>query len=70
MGGLEFEVRDLKRDMDERFRAVDERFDILANPVDGFVKLHETREIEFKMIKEQMSRPEDRLTRLEAARTS
>lgn len=68
MGALEFEVRDLKRDIDERFRIVDERIDNLANHVDGFIKLHETLDIEFKVIKEQMSRLEVRLARLEAAR--
>ena len=68
VGGLEFEVRDLRREMNERFAIVDERFNTLANHIDSFMKLDETLDIEFKVIKEQMSRMEARLKALEAAR--
>jgi chaperonin cofactor prefoldin len=56
--------------MNERFAAVDDRIDRLANHVDGFMKLHETLDIELKVMKEQMSRFEQRLDRLEAAQAS
>ena len=70
MGSLELEMQELKRNMNEGFAVVDERIDRLATHVDGFIKLHETLDIEFKVIKEQMSRMEARLDRLEAARTT
>ena len=40
-------------------------FDQLYRHVDGFVKLHETLDIEMKVLKEQMNRLEDRVKRLE-----
>ena len=41
-------------------------FDQLYRHVDGFVKLHETLDIEMRVLKEQMNRLEDRVKRLEA----
>ncbi|HEY3305720.1 MAG TPA: hypothetical protein VGL70_19515 [Candidatus Binatia bacterium] len=56
--------------MNERFAAVDDRIDRLASHVDGFMKLHETLDIEMTVMKEQMNRFEERLKRLEAAQAS
>jgi hypothetical protein len=52
--GVDLEMRNLKRAMDDRFSIVEDRIDKLANHVDGFMKLHETLDIEFKVIKEHM----------------
>ena len=41
-------------------------FDQLYRHIDGFVKLHETLDIEMKVLNEQMKRLEDRVKRLEA----
>lgn len=46
----------LQKQIDARFATVDERIGRLADHVDGFMKLHETLFIEFKVIKEQMNR--------------
>lgn len=67
---LGFGQRELKSDFDAKFAILDERINVLTNHVDGFMKLHETLDIEFKVIKEQMSRLEARLNRLEAGRTT
>ena len=40
-------------------------FDQLYRHIDGFVKLHETLDIEMKVMKEQMNRLEERVKRLE-----
>jgi CO dehydrogenase/acetyl-CoA synthase beta subunit len=53
--------------MNERFAIVEDRIDRLATHVDGFMKLHETLDIEVRVMKEQMNRFEERLKRLEAA---
>jgi len=53
--------------MNERFTVVDDRIDRLATHVDGFMKLHETLDIEMRVMKEQMNRFEERLTRIEVA---
>ena len=42
-------------------------FDQLYRHIDGFVKLHETLDIEMKVLKEQMNRLENRVQRLEAS---
>ena len=65
---LDLGQRDFKSEVNQRFSIVDERFNTLANHIDGFMKLHETLDIEFKVIKEQVSRLEERLKRLEAER--
>ena len=67
---LEFEVGELKRQISEQGATLELRIDRLANHVDGFMKLHETLDIEFKVLKEQMNRVETRLDRLEANRTT
>jgi CO dehydrogenase/acetyl-CoA synthase beta subunit len=56
--------------MNERFAIVEDRIDRLATHVDGFMKLHETLDIEVRVMKEQMNRFEERLKRLEAAQPS
>ena len=66
---LAFDVGELKRQISEQGAALELRIDRLANHVDGFMKLHETLDIEFKVLKEQMNRVEARLDRLEAERT-
>ncbi len=66
--GLEF--RALRKEMNEKFTVVEDRIDRLATHVDGFMKLHETLDIEVRVMKEQMNRFEERLTRIEAAQTS
>lgn len=42
-------------------------FDQLYRHIDGFLKLHETLDIEMKVMKEQMNRLEERVKRLEAS---
>ena len=64
------EFRSLRKEMNERFPEVDDRIDRLASPVDGFMKLHETMDIEMRVMKEQMTRFEERLKHLEAAQAS
>ncbi|MGH7811901.1 MAG: hypothetical protein ACREP5_16605, partial [Candidatus Binatia bacterium] len=61
---------DLRAEISQKFAVVDERINLLTNHVDGFIKLHETLDIEFKVIKEQMSRMEERVKVLEAARST
>jgi len=67
---IEFELGELKRQISEQGATLELRIDRLANHVDGFMKLHETLDIEFKVLKEQMNRVEARLDRLEAERTT
>ena len=64
------EFRSLRKEMNERFIAVDDRIDRLASHVDGFMKLHETMDIEMRVMKEQMNPFEQRLERLESAQSS
>ena len=67
---VHFEFRNLRKEINERFGAVDDRIDRLASHVDGFMKLHETMDIEMQVMKEQMKRFEERLKRLEGAQLS
>ena len=60
-------MRDGFANMDTRFGQMETRLDQIYNHIDGFVKLHETLDIEFKVMKEQMKRLEDRVARLEAS---
>jgi len=69
-GTVHFELRNLRKEMNERFAAVDDRIDRLAGHVDGFMKLHETMDIEMQVMKEQMKRFEERLKRLEGVQLS
>ncbi len=55
------------KDMQEGFARIESRLEALYNHVDGFMKLHETLDIELKVMKEQMKRLEERVTHLEAA---
>jgi len=49
--GLEF--RALRKEMNEKFAVVEDRIDRLATHVDGFMKLHETLDIELTVMKQQ-----------------
>ncbi|MBI4526575.1 MAG: hypothetical protein HY695_22475, partial [Deltaproteobacteria bacterium] len=52
--------------MESRFAHMESRLDQIYNHVDGFMKLHETLDIEFRVIKEQVRRLEERVKHLEA----
>jgi hypothetical protein len=67
---VDLEFRDLRKEMTEKFAVVEDRIDRLATHVDGFVKLHETLDIELTVMKQQMSRIEERLKRLESVQAS
>ena len=67
---VRFEFRGLRKEMNERFAVMEDRIDRLATNIDGFMKLHETLDIEMRVIKEQMNRFEERLKRIEAAQAS
>ena len=43
------DLRSLRKEMNERFAEVDDRIDRLASHVDGFMKLHETMDIEMRV---------------------
>ena len=55
------------KDMQEGFARMENRLEQVYNHVDGFMKLHETLDIEFRVIKEQVRRLEERVEHLEAA---
>jgi len=59
-------MRDGFSQMESRFAHMESRFDQIYNHIDGFMKLHETLDIEFRVIKEQMRRLEERVDHLEA----
>ncbi len=52
--------------MESRFAHMESRLDQIYNHIDGFMKLHETLDIEFRVIKEQVRRLEMRVEQLEA----
>ena len=54
------------KDMQEGFARMENRLEQLYNHVDGFMKLHETLDIEFRVIKEQVRRLEERVQHLES----
>ncbi len=54
------------KDMQEGFARMENRLEQVYNHVDGFMKLHETLDIEFRVIKEQVRRLEERVEHLEA----
>jgi len=54
------------KEMRDGFAQMESRFDQIYNHVDGFMKLHETLDIEFRVIKEQVRRLEERIEHLEA----
>jgi len=55
------------KEVREGFARMENRLDQIYNHIDGFIKLHETLDIEFKVMKEQMKRLEERVNHLEAA---
>ena len=59
-------MRDGFSQMESRFAHMESRLDQIYNHVDGFMKLHETLDIEFRVIKEQIRRLEERVEHLEA----
>jgi len=67
---VQLDINNLRKDMDERFAVMENRIDRLATHVDGFMKLHETLDIEMRVMKEQMKRFEERLGRVETAQAS
>src|SRR3972149_2683419 len=69
-GLVHLEFRDFRKEMNERFTIMEDRIDRLATHVDGFMKLHETLDIEVRVMKEQMNRFEERLKRIEVAQVS
>ena len=54
------------KDIQEGFARMENRLEQVYNHVDGFMKLHETLDIEFRVIKEQVRRLEERVEHLEA----
>ena len=66
----QLDVRNFRKETNERFDVVEDRIDRLATHVDGFMKLHETLDIEMRVMKEQMKRFEERLGRVEALQAS
>jgi hypothetical protein len=54
------------KNMQDGFARMENRFEQVYNHVDGFMKLHETLDIEFRVIKEQMRRLEERIEHLES----
>jgi hypothetical protein len=67
---VDLEFRDFRKEMNEGFAVMEDRIARLATHVDGFMKLHETLDIEVRVMKEQMNRFEERLKRIEVAQTS
>lgn len=53
------------KEMRDGFARMESRFDQIYNHIDGFMKLHETLDIEFRVIKEQVRRLEERVEHLE-----
>ena len=70
LGLVQLDIRNLRKEMNERFAVMEDRIDRLATHVDGFMKLHETLDIEVRVMKEQMKRFEERLGLIEAAQRS
>ena len=67
VGSLRVSDTAIINELRDGFARVENRLDQIYNHVDGFIKLHETLDIEFKVIKEQMRRLEERVEHLEAA---
>ena len=68
---LRSEVRlgqqELHTRLDKLENKIDTRSDQVYRHIDGFIKLHETLDIEMKVLTEQMKRLEERVERLEAS---
>jgi hypothetical protein len=67
---VHLDIRNFRKEANEKFAVIEDRIDRLATHVDGFMKLHETLDIELKVMKEQMNRFEERLSRIEAAQSN
>ena len=67
---VQLDVRNFRQETNERFAVVEVQIGRLATHVDGFMKLHETMDIEMRVMKEQMKRFEERLGRVEAVQAS
>ena len=59
--------QELHTRLDKLENKIDTGFDQIYRHIDGFVKLHETLDIEMKVLTEQMKRLEERVERLEAS---
>lgn len=59
--------QELHTRLDKLENKIDTGFDQVYRHIDGFTKLHETLDIEMKVMKEQMKRLEERVERLEAS---
>ena len=64
---LRSEVRMNRLELTEMREEMRTGFDQIYRHIDGFVKLHETLDIEMKVMKEQMKRLEERVEQLEAS---
>jgi len=58
--------QELHTRLDKLENKIDTGFDQIYRHIDGFVKLHETLDIEMKVLTAQMKRLEERVERLEA----
>jgi chaperonin cofactor prefoldin len=54
------------KEIRDGFAHMETRFDQIYDHMDGFIKLHETLDIELRVMKEQMKRLEERVGDLEA----
>ncbi len=59
--------QELRSELNDLRDEVRTGFDQVYRHIDGFVKLHETLDIEMKILTEQMKRLEERVERLEAS---
>lgn len=64
---LRSEVKENSLELREFRDEVRTGFDQIYRHIDGFVKLHETLDIEMKVLTEQMKRLEERVERLEVS---
>lgn len=64
---LRIGIQELQAGLTQNREETRSGFDQLYRHIDGFVKLHETPDIEMKVLKEQMNRLEQRVNRLEVA---
>ena len=64
---LRIDNQELKAELNGLREEVRTGFDQMYRHIDGFTKLHETLDIEMKVMKEQMKRLEERVKILEAS---
>jgi uncharacterized protein (UPF0335 family) len=64
---LRSEVRTNSLDLKELRAEMHSGFDQMYRHIDGFIKLHETLDIEMQVMKAQMKRLEERVERLETS---